>query len=84
MPQGEEPVSSGLVQANQDGPDCPGAAEPAAQRARGVRLRHRRLGAPQHGLHGAAGHVGRGDTLPHLQRLHRRRGEEVTYVRSAG
>lgn len=70
VPQGEEPVPGGVGQGHEDRPHGARAAEQAAEGARGVRLRHRRLRAPQHGLHGAPRHMGRRHALPHLYGLH--------------
>lgn len=68
--QGQELVPRGVRQGHQDRSDGAGAAEQAAAGARGVRVRHGRQRAAQHGLHGAAGDMGRRDSLPHLHGLH--------------
>lgn len=77
MPQGQEPVSGGFVEAHEDWADSAGAAEQAAQGARSLRLGHRRVRAQEHGVHDKTRHVGRGHPLPRVHRLYIRRREEV-------
>ncbi len=72
VPQGQEPGAARQRAAHQDGPGRAPAPGAAAQCARRVRERHGRLRAQEHGVHGAAGLVGRRHALS--RRLRRLRG----------
>lgn len=70
VPQGQEPLCDGLGQAHQDGTGRVRHPGPPPQGARRLLQRHGRLGAGQHGLHGAARTVGGEEHLREFRQIH--------------